>query len=79
VGGELKCEGDRIEVTIDIVRPSSFSVGGGNEGGGVCGRAGVGVDERERVSGSAGGGRGDSGLPSRGVDRPGVVDDTSRR
>jgi hypothetical protein len=41
MGGELKCEGESVAVTVERFSPSSDSVGGGSVGGGVIGRGGV--------------------------------------
>ena len=51
-------------MTIEILRPSSWRVGGGNGGGGVPGRTGIdGDDARDGASEVPG--VGEVGLPSR--------------
>jgi hypothetical protein len=61
VGGVVKCEGDKSEVTTDRERPSSLRVGGGSEGGGVTGRVCVGDGDLETVLTWPGFGSGDDG------------------
>lgn len=59
VGGVVKCEGDKSEVTTDRERPSSRRVGGGSEGGGVIGRVWTGDGDLEIGLGWTGFGSGD--------------------
>lgn len=50
----LKCDGESSDVRTERFSPSSFNVGGGNDGGGVVGLVGGTGDEAREASLEAG-------------------------
>lgn len=47
----LKCDGERLDVMVESVRPNSMREGGGSSGGGVDGRVGNCDDDDETRAG----------------------------